>query len=414
MAQTTAPQLNVAIACGGTGGHLFPGVAVGEELLRRGASVTLMVSAKDIDQLAVQTTTGMRVVTLPAIGLSKGRLWNFLTGSFKAYREARQEFRLRPPHAVLAMGGFTSAPPILAGRRCRAATFLHESNTIPGRANRWLSRLVTHAFVGFPESAQKLPALRVSVTGTPVRAKFQGLKTAECRAALGLDPQRPVALVMGGSQGAHGINELILRALEYFVQPGPDWQWLHLSGAADAGVLEQAYQRAGLTAKVFPFCAAMELVMGASTAAVSRAGASSLAELAATRLPSVLVPFPAATDNHQFYNAQAFQKTGAARLVEQHASAASELAPVFVELMCNQEVRRSMQQAMDRWHKPKAAEQIAETMLELLSTPASTAPKLPTRPRQSEPEDGASSVRRIQTRSPNPQPGLPTEPAVIL
>src|SRR5260221_7257908 len=142
MAQTTAPQLNVAIACGGTGGHLFPGVAVAEELLRRGASATLMVSEKEIDQLAVKTTSGMRVVTLPAVGLSKGRLWGFLRGFLQSYRAACRDFSLRLPHAVLAMGGFTSAPPILAGRRCRAATFLHEFKTRPGRAHVWLFRRV--------------------------------------------------------------------------------------------------------------------------------------------------------------------------------------------------------------------------------------------------------------------------------
>jgi UDP-N-acetylglucosamine--N-acetylmuramyl-(pentapeptide) pyrophosphoryl-undecaprenol N-acetylglucosamine transferase len=397
MAQTTALQLNVAIACGGTGGHLFPGVAVAEELLRRGAIVTLMVSPKEIDQLAVKSATGMRVVTLPAVGLTKRRLWSFLKGFLHSYRAARRDFVLSRPQAVLAMGGFTSAPPILAARRCGAATFLHESNTIPGRANRWLSRIVDHAFVGFPETAPRLQARQISVTGTPVRAKFKDLSTTSCRMALGLNPERPVALVMGGSQGARGINDLVLRSLRILAGQASNWQWLHLAGAADVQTIERAYGESNLTAKVFPFCAEMELVMGAATAAVSRAGASSLAELAATRLPAVLVPFPAATDNHQFYNALAFEKTGAARMFQQGASSVDEFARCLVELMCNEEVRGKMQRAMAGWHKPNAAERIAETMLEHLSSLPSIASRISLRSIDPGPGNGASSAHRIQS-----------------
>jgi UDP-N-acetylglucosamine--N-acetylmuramyl-(pentapeptide) pyrophosphoryl-undecaprenol N-acetylglucosamine transferase len=115
----------VAIACGGTGGHLFPGVAVGEQLLRRGCDVTLLVSPKEVDQQAVKSATGMGVATLPAVGMTRGKLLSFVAGFWKSYRAAKKLFRERTPQAVLAMGGFTSAPPVLAGRACGAATFLH-------------------------------------------------------------------------------------------------------------------------------------------------------------------------------------------------------------------------------------------------------------------------------------------------
>jgi UDP-N-acetylglucosamine--N-acetylmuramyl-(pentapeptide) pyrophosphoryl-undecaprenol N-acetylglucosamine transferase len=271
------------------------------------------------------------------------------------------------------MGGFTSAPPALAGRRFGAATFLHESNTIPGRANRWLSRIVNQTFVGFPEAANRLHARESSVTGTPVRGKFHELDQGVCRTALGLDPNRQVVLVMGGSQGAHGINQLVSRSLQLLAKRGAGWQWLHLAGAADAQEVEQGYRDAGLAAKVYPFFAKMELVMGAASAAVSRAGASSLAELAATRLPSLLVPFPAATDNHQFWNARAFEQTGAAKMIEQSAARPEQFVEALIELMQNEELRRSMQDSLHAWHKPHAAEQIADSMLKFLSTPKSAA-----------------------------------------
>ncbi len=407
-------RLNVAIACGGTGGHLFPGMAVAEQLMCRNAAVTLMVSEKEIDQLAVKTAPELRVVTLPAVGLSKGRLGGVLKGFVQSYRAAARLFTTEGPHAVLAMGGFTSAPPVVAGRRFGAATFLHESNTIPGRANRWLSRVVNQAFVGFPEATKRLHARESCVTGTPVRGKFHGLDTEACRAALGLDPKRPVVLVMGGSQGAHGINELVSRSLRLLTERGAGWQWLHLAGAADAQTVEQGYRDAGLSAKVYPFFARMELVMGAASAAVSRAGASSLAELAATSLPSLLVPFPAATDNHQFWNARAFEQTGAAKMVEQSAARPEQFVEALIELMQNEELRRSMQSSLAAWHKPHAAEQIADSMLKFLSKPRSAA-TISARHTAARDSREDSTGRRAQTlRSAARQQFVGTERATIV
>ena len=204
MTPSPHPSVRVAIACGGTGGHLFPGLAVADQLMRRGCAVMLLISPKDVDQQAVRGVSGMEVVTLPAVGLERGGEIAFVRGFIQSYRAAAKLFKSRPPQAALAMGGFTSAPPILAARRAGARTFLHESNTIPGRANRWLSRVVRRAFVGFPTAAVRLHNRNVTVTGTPVRPCFQAREAGACRAALGLDPARPVLLVMGGSQGASG------------------------------------------------------------------------------------------------------------------------------------------------------------------------------------------------------------------
>src|SRR5436189_4203190 len=206
----TQSDFSIAIACGGTGGHLFPGLSVAEKLLERDCAVTLLISPKEVDQEAVKSALGMEIVTLPAIGLQRGAELAFLRGFKKSYGTTRRLFKTNPPDAVLAMGGFTSAPPILAGKRLGAGTFLHESNTIPGRANRWLSWVVNRAFVGFHSAGEHLNKCKVVLTGTPVRPPFQARDAGACRAALGLEPGRPVLLVMGGSQGAIGINKLIL------------------------------------------------------------------------------------------------------------------------------------------------------------------------------------------------------------
>jgi UDP-N-acetylglucosamine--N-acetylmuramyl-(pentapeptide) pyrophosphoryl-undecaprenol N-acetylglucosamine transferase len=351
----------VAIACGGTGGHLFPGLAVAEQLKKHGCAVALLISPKLVDQQAVKSAQGVEIFTLPAVGLQNGNYFSFAGSFVKSLFAARRIFNRRRPDAVLAMGGFTSAPPVFVAKDTGIKTFLHESNTIPGRANRILSRFVNGAFIGFPEAAARLKTRKVTMTGTPVRPQFQPRDAADCRTALGLEPSRPTILVVGGSQGASGLNEMILSALPLLA--GRDWQWLHLAGANTFEKVKAAYAARGIKAVVKPFLAEMELALGAATVAVSRAGASSLAEIAAMRLPALLVPYPAAADNHQFFNARAFEKTGAALLLEQKNSTPEKVAAILLELVENETTRSKMQAALAQWHAPKAAEQIADVIL---------------------------------------------------
>ncbi len=146
----------VAIACGGTGGHLFPGLAVAAQLKQRGGDVALLISPKDVDQEAVKSAAGMEIFKLPAIALQSGNYFGFALSFVKSLFASRKIFNRRRPDAVLAMGGFTSAPPVFVAKDTGIKAFLHESNTIPGRANRILSRFVSGAFTGFPEAAARL------------------------------------------------------------------------------------------------------------------------------------------------------------------------------------------------------------------------------------------------------------------
>ena len=362
----------IAIACGGTGGHLFPGLAVAQQLQERGCDVALLISPKEVDQQAVKSVLGMEIFTLPAVGLQNRNYFSFAKSFWNSFRASQKFFRQRRPVAVLAMGGFTSAPPIFAAKLSGAKTFLHESNTIPGRANRLLARFVDTAFIGFPETAARLRAKKTLVTGTPVRPQFQPRDAAECRIALGLNPNLPVILVVGGSQGARGLNDLVLSALPLL--KNRDWQFLHLTGANDFERVNAAYAANGIKAVVKPFMTEMNLALGAATACISRSGASSLAEMAAMRLPSLLVPLPTAADNHQFFNALAFDKTGAAKLLEQKSSP-ENVARLLAEIVGDEAVRQKIQAALTQWHAPEAAATIAENILNGLGNVVPFVPK---------------------------------------
>lgn len=361
--QKIGGAISVAIACGGTGGHLFPGIAIGEQLAKRGCSVKLLVSPKRIDTDAVREATGLEPIIIPAIALVPGQRIAFFKGFLNSFMECRRLFRKTRPDAVLGMGGFTSAPPILAGKWMRTCVLLHESNTIPGRANRWVARFVNRAFVGFPDAVNRLPARRVSMFGTPVRARFHAQDRASLCTSLGLNPERPVLLVMGGSQGAGGINDLMLEAVPRLVERLPELQFFHLTGPQDLPKVRSLYASRNVRALVYPFFGKMEEALAVATLAVTRAGASTLAELAATRVPPILIPYPAAADDHQLHNAKAFTKTGAALLVEQKDATGESLARMILDLLSSAERRETMSAALGKLHRPKSGEEIADAIL---------------------------------------------------
>jgi UDP-N-acetylglucosamine--N-acetylmuramyl-(pentapeptide) pyrophosphoryl-undecaprenol N-acetylglucosamine transferase len=360
--QLTEAKSNVAIACGGTGGHLFPGLAVAEEL-QPYVDVTLLISHKAIDQSIAASWPSLNFVALPAVGLQRGTAAAFVWGLIKSYRQAHQLFRDHRPLAVLAMGGFTSAPAVLAARRVGSPAFLHEANSVAGRANRWLARWVKEAFVYFPSARESVAQTNVQTVGMPVRPQFQPMDSGACRMMLGLAADRPVLLVMGGSQGAVGINQRIVAALASIHRRLPEWQYLHLTGTDREPEIQAAYAAQGCRAIVRPFLTEMELALNAATLAVSRAGASALAELAAVGVPAILIPYPSAADNHQYYNAKTFADAQAACLLQQSEAQPEWLARQVEILAHDAALRARMKLALGRWHQPLAARIMAERML---------------------------------------------------
>lgn len=353
----------VAIACGGTGGHLFPGMAVAAALQQRRCDVLLIVSRKEIDRQGAGSSSDFETLHLPVVPLLSNNLAIFLRRSWRSFLLLRRAFKKRKPDAVLAMGSFTSAPPVFAGKLYGALTCLHEANSVAGRANRFLAPWVDKVFIGFASAATQLRNRSVQFTGTPVRAQFQPADPEASRIALGLHPKKPVLLMMGGSQGASAMNLALTQILPRLSQRLPDLQYLHLTGAGTFEEIRTGYANVEAKAVILPFLTEMELALGAASIAISRAGASSLAELAAMQLPAILVPYPAAADDHQYYNARAFAQAGAARLLVQNQLKPEVLFTEIVELLENPARQEEMKNALQKWYFPRAADEIAESIL---------------------------------------------------
>jgi UDP-N-acetylglucosamine--N-acetylmuramyl-(pentapeptide) pyrophosphoryl-undecaprenol N-acetylglucosamine transferase len=202
------------------------------------------------------------------------------------------------------MGGFTSTAPVIAGRMRGIPTFIHESNAFPGKANRHTARFVRVVLLGFRECATYFPKAQTEFTGTPIRSTLRRMDRKEALEKLGLHPGIPTLLVMGGSQGASGINQALIKAMPS-LQNIP-LQVIHLSGSRDERLLEDNYRRENIPAHVAAFHHRMEEVYSAADFVIARAGAASLAELAAFALPALLIPYPYAADDHQTRNAEIF------------------------------------------------------------------------------------------------------------
>jgi len=350
----------LVIACGGTGGHLFPGIAVAEAWTAGGGEALLLVSEKQIDALAAEGCGHLRFERLPSVAMP--RLLSLKTPLFflkllGSLSRCRRLFKEFGADAVLGMGGFTSAAPLLAGRLLGLPTAVHESNAIPGRANRLNARFARSILLGFEACAKCFPGREVAVVGTPLRPSMKRAPSRETAAAsFGLDPSRPVLLAMGGSQGARRLNELVAASLPDFVRRGV--QVLHISGPLDHEAVLPRYEETPDAGTLLEFCHEMERAYAAADLVVCRAGASTLCELAFFEKPAVLVPYPFAADDHQTLNAELFSRPGAALLRQQKDLDEAGFVEEVADLLSDRERLGAMAQAMAGFSVPDAAERV--------------------------------------------------------
>jgi len=337
MSNTTDTPIRALIACGGTGGHLFPGIAIANGLRARGHEAAVIVSEKKIDEIAMRDYPDIPVFKLPAIAsppLFSPRIVPFALRFGQASWMARSIIKGFSPHAVVGMGGFTSMPVLVAGRALGLPALLHEANGIPGRANRLGERLASTMLVGWDAARLRLQHSDIRTVGTPIR---QGLEQPQdlvkCGETFGLNPDKPILLVIGGSQGARGLNRLVTGSLSLLSKRLPDLQLLHLTGVDDLEEVKAAYQGSTLRHFVAAFCHDMEKAYPITNVVVARSGASTLNELATFGLPSILVPYPHAADLHQHANAEIFTDAGAALLADEDKTEPSDLVDHIVHLL---------------------------------------------------------------------------------
>ncbi len=226
--------------------------------------------------------------------------------------------------AVLGMGGFTCFAPIVTGRSRGIPTFVHESNAIPGRANKLNARYVTRVLLGFEACGRHFKNAKCEVVGTPIRSALRNpVNKGDAREVFGLAREKCTMLVMGGSQGASGINKRVIEALPALAGR---IQAIHITGKADEILTREAYAKSGIPAFVAPFHHAMQDAYGAADLAIARSGAASLTELSHFGLPSVLIPFPFAADDHQTANARIFAAANAGVLLSENQAGGGTLA----------------------------------------------------------------------------------------
>jgi UDP-N-acetylglucosamine--N-acetylmuramyl-(pentapeptide) pyrophosphoryl-undecaprenol N-acetylglucosamine transferase len=248
----------------------------------------------------------------------------------------------------------------MAGRLRGISTFIHESNAIPGKANRFTARMVRAVLLGFKECAQFFPKSRTEVTGTPIRTELRPLDRHLARERLGLESGLTTFLVMGGSQGASGINQAMIKAAPSLRDL--QLQIIHLTGTRDERLVADNYRRENIPAFVAPFHHRMEEIYSASELAVARSGAASLAELAAFSLPAILIPYPYAAEDHQTRNAEIFARAQAAIVIKESAISGDSLAHRIRELMAEPQKLRAMSQAAAQLAPTNAAQRVVDTM----------------------------------------------------
>lgn len=331
----------VLVAAGGTGGHFYPGLVLAQELKARGWEPLFLVRREDA-ALTILEREGLPSLEVDLSGLPRAfspRLLSFawkLGGALRLVYRAMRDFG---PRAVIGMGGYLTFPAVLAAARRGIPRAVHESNSVLGLANRASLIFGARLFWGLPPTPGQPRGILV---GTPVRPALRvDRDRADARRELGLPPDGPCALVFGGSQGAHGVNREAPPALcQAARRAAGRLGVLHLAGSSDEFAVRAAYAGAPVTAVVLPYLERMELAYAAADLAVCRAGASTLAELCARRLPAVLVPFPHAAHNHQELNARIFERAGAcAVLLERELP--SRLGATLADLLFSQDDRRA-------------------------------------------------------------------------
>jgi UDP-N-acetylglucosamine--N-acetylmuramyl-(pentapeptide) pyrophosphoryl-undecaprenol N-acetylglucosamine transferase len=363
-----AELCHVVFAGGGTGGHLFPGLAVASQLrtLNPAIRITLATGNKPLerDQAA---NAGLEQLRLPSHPWPRGPrgAWRFMADNLTGYRSARRFLRKSNVAAVVGLGGYASVPMAWAAAAAGVPLVLLEQNAVPGRVTRWLAPRASLLCVAFEEAREQVKCGGpVRLTGNPIRRGFCVSATPERRA----DSATRQLLVLGGSGGSRTLNEQLPRALYRLGEHMAGWRVIHQTGPRDVEATRHLYQKLGIAADVVAFVNRLAPVLHQTDLVVCRAGGTTLAELSTVGLPALLIPYPHAADDHQRRNADVFAAAGAARIVDQREVKGrldDALAVELADLLLNPSRLKQMATAMRRCAHPNAAWHVATMILDL-------------------------------------------------
>ncbi|MEN8188562.1 MAG: undecaprenyldiphospho-muramoylpentapeptide beta-N-acetylglucosaminyltransferase [Thermodesulfobacteriota bacterium] len=360
--------IRLLLTGGGTGGHLFPAVAVAEEIGRQlpGSRVHFVGTKRKLDRERL-TSLGFEVSTIDSQGLKGKKLTSLVSAMVLlpiSFFQAMQRIRKFQPDLVLGVGGYVTGPVLTAARTLGIKTVIHEQNSVPGLANRKLGGLVNRVCLSLPGSESYFPAAKVRMTGNPVRSDLRALAEKKRSRQEG----EKCLLILGGSLGAHGVNLLVSEALcEADGKLSEGLTIIHQTGEKDEEMVRDRYRQAGLNASVHGFIADMAAVYDKADFLVSRAGATTLAELGVLGKPALLIPYPHAADNHQRINGDHYVKGGGAVLFEESELTPEKLRDELFGILTDGKKLEVMSDAMKKLGSPAAAENIVEVCLELLA-----------------------------------------------
>ncbi len=354
--------MRLVIAGGGTGGHLFPGIAVAESLLAMdaGSEVLFVGTERGIEARAVpKAGFGLALIEvggLKRVGLKK-RITTLLQlpASLFASRKILRDFRA---DAVLGVGGYASGPVLVAARTLGLPTAICEQNSVPGVTNKILAKIVDRVFVTFDASRAFFPANKTVLVGNPVRRAF--LEAAKRSAP---DVERGLVFTFGGSQGARPLNDGVPRALALLKERGRDVRALHQAGKDAVPAVEAAYAAAGVEAEVTPFIDDMVSAYRKAHVVICRAGATSCAEIGALGVPAILVPFPQAADDHQKKNARDLEKAGGCVVLPQAELTPERLADELEKILDDDDRRARLSAGAKAWGRIDAGDVVARGAL---------------------------------------------------
>lgn len=361
--------LRLVFAGGGTGGHLYPGIAIAEEIRRRHpeASIAFIGNRKTLEARVVPER-GFRFLPISVAGFRRTVSFDALVSAGKLMVALVQSFfliRKEKPDVVVGTGGYVCGPPLFVASACGIPTLIQEQNSYPGLTTRLLAGRVTEVHLSFERTKRYLTKARsMFVTGNPTRAAIGTVHRISAAARMGLNPDRFTLLVVGGSRGARSINDAIISALPALDALGVQLLWV--TGKDEAERVRDALpsSREAEPPRIFPYIAEMEFAYGAADLVVCRAGATTIAEVARSGLPSVLIPYPFAAADHQTDNARAMVDGGASVMIEDRELAA-RLVPVIRDLVGDRDLLRAMGLRARALAAPRATEVLAESVIRL-------------------------------------------------